>query len=417
MDERTATLLIFFTLFSAFEFYTYGGIKSVFGDSSYWYIIRIIYLLQSIFIVYSFYKMMTGIQSGDVVRNAKFNMWLGIVFTSFVSKLVFCVLLFIQDGGRFLATIYNFVHAKLTYSDVEDFVPSRRKFLSTASLAIASIPFFGMFYGIAKGKYRYTVKNIKLAYKDLPKAFDGFKIVQISDIHSGSFDNKDEVKRGIDMINAQQGDLLLFTGDLVNSQKDEINPYIDIFSTLKAKHGKYAVLGNHDYYGFYGVAEENKKSYWNDFMSKFDNMGFSLLNNANTYIEKDGEKLALVGVENWGAGRHFPKHGDLKLALEGVDKNDFTILMSHDPSHWDHHVLPDEKNVHLTLSGHTHGMQFGIDIPGIKWSPVKYRYPRWSGLYEEQGQFLYVNRGFGFLGFPGRVGMWPEITVIELQAV
>jgi uncharacterized protein len=417
MGERLFVVSILFILFVLFEFYTFSGIRSIFGESRFWKYINIAYIVQSIFVVFSFYQMFTGMQSGALMRTASINLWLGIVLTNFVTKLIFCALLFVQDGGRFAIGIFNFGVSKFTESNGADFIPSRRSFLTNTSLAIASIPFLGMFYGMAIGKYKYTIKNVQLAFKDLPKSFDGFKIVQISDVHSGSFDDKDAVKKGIELINKQGADLLLFTGDLINSQKDEINPYIDLFASLTAKHGKYAVLGNHDYYGFYNEPESTKKTYWEDFMSKFKSMGFTLLNNENTFIEKGAEKICLAGVENWGAGRHFPKHGDLPKALVGVKKDDFTVLMSHDPSHWDHHTLPDEKHVHLTLSGHTHGMQFGIDIPGFKWSPVKYRYPRWSGLYEEKGQYLYVNRGFGFLAFPGRVGMWPEITVIELKSI
>ncbi|MEN0047965.1 MAG: metallophosphoesterase, partial [Bacteroidota bacterium] len=272
--------------------------------------------------------------------------------------------------------------------------------------------FLGMLYGITKGKYRYTVNKVKLNFPDLPKAFDGFKIVQISDIHSGSFDDVDKVAEGVAMVNEQAADLLLFTGDLVNSDKDEINPYIDIFKKLEAKEGKYAVLGNHDYYG----APKNDSeldAYWKDFFSKYEQMGFRLMNNENTRIERDGEQIRLLGVENWGAPP-FPQIGDLDKALNNVQEDEFCVLMSHDPTHWEHRVLPNKKKIHLTLSGHTHGMQFGINLPGLKWSPVQYRYKRWIGLYEEAKQYLYINRGFGFLAFPGRVGMWPEITVIEL---
>jgi uncharacterized protein len=417
MGERFAVMGIFFIIFIIFEFYTFSGIQYLFSENKYWKIIVALFISQSVLIFYSFYQMINGMQSGAMMRTAAVNLWLGIILTSFVTKLIFCSLLLIQDGGRLMVGIFNYAKSKFSDSDTLTFIPSRRSFLTNASLAIASIPFFGMFYGMAVGKYRYTIKNVPLAFKDLPKAFDGFKIVQISDIHSGSFDDIEAVKKGIALINEQKADLLLFTGDLINSQKDEINPYIEIFASLTSTYGKYAVLGNHDYYGYYNVAEKDKKTYWDDFMAKFKSMGFTLLNNENTYVEKDGEKICLAGVENWGAGRHFPKHGDLPKALVGVKKEDFTVLMSHDPSHWDHHVLPDPKHVHLTLSGHTHGMQFGIDIPGFKWSPVKYRYPRWMGLYEEKGQYLYVNRGFGFLAFPGRVGMWPEITVIELKTV
>ncbi len=296
------------------------------------------------------------------------------------------------------------------------FFPSRRKFATLSATAIAAFPFFTMLYGITKGKYRYTLNKVKLQFKDLPPAFEGFKIVQISDIHAGSLDDKAAVMEGVQMVNEQEADLVLFTGDLVNSDKNEIDPYIDIFKELKAKQGKFSILGNHDYYGVPDENPEEEKRYWESFESKFEEMGFQLMNNTNAQIEKDGAKINLLGVENWGASRFFPKRGDLDAALTNIEEEDFCILLSHDPSHWDHKVLDHPKHIHLTLSGHTHGFQFGVNMPGFKWSPAQYRYPRWMGLYKEKGQYLYVNRGFGFLAFPGRIGMWPEITVIELSA-
>lgn len=415
MSGRIIGFAIFVGFFIVLELYTFSGIRSLAAGHKFGKYFMYLFYTQVVILALALFNLFSGMQSGSMVKSASMNLWLGIVLTSVVTKLVFCSLLLMQDGGRLLGGAYNFVQAKWNGNTPEAYLPGRRQFLSQTALAVAGIPLVSMFYGMMVGKYRYTVKNIQLAFKDLPKAFDGFKIVQISDVHSGSFDDKEAVRKGIEMVNAQGADLLLFTGDLVNSEKDEINPYMDIFSLLKAKHGKYAVLGNHDYYGYFGVPESGKKAYWDDFMGKFEKMGFRLLNNDHTRIEKDGENFVLAGVENWGAGRHFPKIGDLNKAIQGVKKDDFTVLMSHDPSHWDHHVLPHDQHVHLTLSGHTHGMQFGIDMPGFKWSPVKYRYPRWMGLYEEKGQYLYVNRGFGFLAFPGRVGMWPEITVIELK--
>ncbi|MBK9741427.1 MAG: metallophosphoesterase, partial [Saprospiraceae bacterium] len=229
--------------------------------------------------------------------------------------------------------------------------------------------------------------------------------------------NPDKVRKGIEKINELKADVVCFTGDLVNSEKDEIDPYIEIFSEIEAKYGKLATLGNHDYYGHYDKNDpQAEKVYFEDFFSKFKKMGFDLLNNENRSITKDGETIHIVGVENWGAGHWFPKKGDLAKATENLDGNGFKILMSHDPTHWDEKVLNFPKKMDLTLSGHTHGFQFGFQMPGFKWSPAQYRYKKWLGLYQEDDKYLYVNRGFGFLGFPGRVGMWPEITLIELQS-
>lgn len=417
MQDRSFIFFLLAGFMFILELYSYSGLRSTFLNTRFLKVLPYLYISQALFVVFAMFALYQGMKGGAIVRNSSVNFWLGVVLTSLFTKLFYATFLLLHDGGRILAGGFNYVTSLFNENEASGFIPERRQFFNSLGLVFAAVPFVSLIYGMSKGKYKYTVKNIQLAFKDLPKAFDGFKIVQISDIHSGSFDNAEAVSHGINMINEQQADLFLFTGDLINSEKDEINPYIDVFSKIHAKHGKYAVLGNHDYYGFYNTGQDRIESYWSDFMSKFKKMDFQLLNNENTQITKEGENIRLVGVENWGAGRFFPKHGDLNLALNGVHKDDFTILMSHDPSHWDHHVLPHDKHVHLTLSGHTHGMQFGIDIPGFKWSPVKYRYPRWMGLYTEKDQHLYVNRGFGFLAFPGRVGMWPEITVIELKSL
>ena len=255
----------------------------------------------------------------------------------------------------------------------------------------------------------------ELEYEDLPEAFDGFKITQISDIHSGSFDNPEKVAYGIDLVNQQQSDLVLFTGDLVNNKATEIKPWIKYFDKINAPHGIYSVLGNHDYgdYVRWESEEEKSKNLQTLFQAQKE-MGWKLLLNDADFIEKKGARIAIVGVENWGNG--FKQAGDLDQALDKVEANDFKILLSHDPSHWEAQVLPHQYPIHLTLSGHTHGMQFGIEIPGwIKWSPVKWRYKQWAGIYEAANQKLNVNRGFGYLAYPGRVGMWPEISVISLK--
>ena len=255
-----------------------------------------------------------------------------------------------------------------------------------------------------------------LAFDDLPKAFDGFTITQISDIHSGSFDNAAKVNYGVDLINEQQSDVILFTGDIVNNKADELLPWKDAFGRLSAKEGVYSILGNHDYGDYVNwETKEDKEANLQQLFDLQTEMGFTLLRNETHFLEKEGERLALVGVENWGKGG-FKKKGDLDKAVATVEAKDFKILLSHDPSHWEAKVLPHPYNFHLTLSGHTHGMQFGIEIPGwFKWSPVKWRYKQWAGLYQENKQWINVNRGFGFLGYPGRVGIWPEITKITLK--
>jgi predicted MPP superfamily phosphohydrolase len=295
------------------------------------------------------------------------------------------------------------------------FLPERRKLISQLAVGLAAIPFASLLYGMYRGKYNYKVLSYTLEYDDLPDAFEGFKIAQISDIHSGSFDNAEKVQHGVDLVNAQQADVVLFTGDLVNNRADEIHPWIKTFQQIKAKQGVFSVLGNHDYGDYMRwETEEAKKENLQSLFKAQKEMGWDLLLNESRFIEKEGQRLALVGVENWGSG--FKQVGDLGKALEQVNADDFKILLSHDPSHWEAQVLPHPFKIHLTLSGHTHGMQFGIEIPGwIKWSPVKWRYKQWAGIYESASQRLNVNRGFGYLAYPGRVGMWPEISVITLK--
>ena len=293
---------------------------------------------------------------------------------------------------------------------------SRRKFVSQVALGLAAIPLSSLLYGMFKGKYNFRVLNYTLHFEDLPEAFDGYRITQISDIHSGSFDNREKIEYAVDLINDQKSDVLLFTGDMVNNKASEMLPWMDTFGRLKAKDGKFSVLGNHDYgdYVDWNSSKEKAKNL-EDLKAIQKTIGFDLLLNESRYLEKDGQRLAIVGVENWGKGG-FKKAGDLEKASADIHADDFKILMTHDPSHWDARVLKHPYHYHLTLSGHTHGMQFGIEIPGwIKWSPAKWRYKQWAGIYTELGQHINVNRGFGYLGYPGRVGIWPEITVIELK--
>lgn len=400
--------------------YSYFGLGSVIKNGGYKWIYSILYVLIMLFVFYMTYSVYSSIIKRNLFSGTEVNFAIGVVITALVTLVFFGSLMFLQDFGRLMVgLVKRITDNPIVFEDgIEKYIPSRRKFLTMAAAGITAIPFFSLIYGFTKGKYNYKVSNVSLAFKDLPKAFDGFKIVQISDIHAGSLDDASEVLRGVEMVNAQDPDIITFTGDLVNSSKDEVNPYIDIFAKLQAKVGKYAILGNHDYYGLHGIEEsDEQEAYWTDFFTKFKAMGFDLLRNETRILEKDGDKIELAGVENWGAGRWFPKKGDLDKTFAESQEDDFTILMSHDPTHWSEKVIDHSKKVALTLSGHTHGMQFGINLPGFKWSPAQMRYKHWMGLYEEKGEYLYVNRGFGFLAFPGRIGMWPEITVIELRSV
>lgn len=291
----------------------------------------------------------------------------------------------------------------------------RRRFLKTVGLFIGGFGFSNFLYGITIGKYNFKVFKETLTFSDLPKAFDGFKVVQFSDLHAGGFDSFEDVKRGFDLIQAQGADMILFTGDLVNDLSDEILPYKKLLQELHAPYGKFAVLGNHDYPEDLELFpdEAAKAANFAAIQQHHADTGFQLLNNANVSIERESDFIRLLGVENWGSG--FIKEGDLDKALEGCGDNEFTILMSHDPTHWEKKVIHHPHHVHLTLAGHTHGMQMGIEAFGIKWSPIQYSYRRWAGLYQELNQYLYVNRGFGFMAFAGRVGIPPEITVFTLK--
>lgn len=337
---------------------------------------------------------------------------IGFFISLFIFQAVTTLVLLAEDSIRIPQAIYHF----FTRIPGEiQFIPARREMISKIALGLAALPFTSLLYGMYRGKYNYKVLAYELEYEDLPEAFDGFKITQISDIHSGSFDNPEKVAYGIDLVNQQQSDLVLFTGDLVNNKATEIKPWIKYFGKINAPHGIYSVLGNHDYGDYVRwESEEEKSENLQTLFQAQKEMGWKLLLNDADFIEKKGTRIAIVGVENWGNG--FKQAGDLDQALDKVEANDFKILLSHDPSHWEAQVLPHQYPIHLTLSGHTHGMQFGIEIPGwIKWSPVKWRYKQWAGIYEASNQKLNVNRGFGYLAYPGRVGMWPEISVITLK--
>lgn len=334
----------------------------------------------------------------------------------FLAKLV-ALLFFVADDLR---RGIQWIAGKLFFRDTEaeevgEEGISRSVFISWLGLAVGGTLFGSLVYGFSN-KYKYQVKKQSLAFKNLPPAFRGLKIIHISDIHSGSFTDKNAVKHGIDLIMAQKPDLILFTGDLVNDRATEMEEYLDIFSRLAAPMGVFSTLGNHDYgdYVAWPIDGVSKSQNLQNLKAVHSALGWRLLMNEHVELEREGEKIALMGIENWSAKARFPKHGDMARAHAATGNYPFKILMSHDPSHWNAQVRKDYPDVDLMLSGHTHGMQFGIEIPGIKWSPVQYVYKEWAGLYEAGTQKLYVNRGFGFIGYPGRVGILPEITLIEL---
>jgi predicted MPP superfamily phosphohydrolase len=318
--------------------------------------------------------------------------------------------------GEDVFRIFTGIFKKVSGTNLEGapIMPERREMVSKVALMFAAIPFASFIYGITKGKYSYKIHRKELFFKDLPEAFNGFTITQISDVHAGSFDDKNAVHEGIKLIQELNSDVFVFTGDMVNNRAEEIEPFKDIFGSIKAKHGQFSILGNHDY-GDYVAWESprHKTENLNRLKQHHADMGYKLLLDEHIRIQKDNESIVLAGVENWGKG--FGERGDLQKALHGTNDKDFKVLLSHDPSHWDEQVKVNQNPIHLTLSGHTHGMQMGVEIPGFKWSPVKFRYKNWAGLAAHEDRHLYVNRGYGFIGFTGRVGIWPEITVLTLR--
>ena len=401
-------LIVFSTIYIVLGFYTLQALKTAVRNPWVHYLFIAISVLVLGNLVYQF---TWGASEGRVLSRPK-SYALGLMLAVFIFQLVTVLFLFSEDIFRMISGTYQ----KFTGTAKEFSLPQRRRFLSILGLGIAALPFGALLYGMFQGKYNFKVLNYELEFDDLPDAFDGYRITQLSDIHSGSLDNRKKIEYAVDLINQQQSDVLLFTGDLVNNMATEMEPWTDIFTSLNAKDGKFSVLGNHDY-GDYVNWETAalKRQNLDDLKRIQHDIGFDLILNDSRYLRRGDDKIALVGVENWGRGG-FKKAGDLKKATATIDKNDFKILMSHDPSHWEDVVIDDDLHYHLTLSGHTHGMQFGIEIPGwIKWSPASWRYKYWAGIYKEKGQFINVNRGLGFLGYPGRFGIWPEITVITLK--
>ncbi|MCG1034845.1 metallophosphoesterase [Polaribacter sargassicola] len=405
MSRWIFPLIILAILIVSVEIYTFQAFKTISKSK----IVRYSFLLISVAVYINFFANILTYSRSDG-QTPQFQMAMGLLLTVSIPKLVIIILLFGEDAYRWILKLISAISGGETKP-----LAGRRKFISQLALGLAAIPFASFIYGIIQGKYNYKVIKYQLSFKDLPDAFDGYTITQISDIHSGSFTNKEKIQYGVDLINQQKSDLMLFTGDIVNNQASEMDNWIDVFAQLEAKEGKYSILGNHDYGDYMDWANpQDKIDNFKKVKDIHQKIGFDLLCNENRYIEKNGQKIALVGVENWGKG--FNQAGDLQKASKGINQKDFKILMSHDPSHWEMKVKQDDFNYHLTLSGHTHGLQMGIEIPGwIKWSPSKFVYKQWAGLYKEFGRYVNVNRGFGYHAFPGRVGIWPEITVIELK--
>lgn len=400
--------IIFIIVYLAMGLYTLQALKS--GTRYPW--LHYLYVVIALLILGNLIYQYSVNEDTGKVLSRPLSYAFGFLLAILTFNLITILFLFSEDIYRIISAGYQ----KL-FGDAPEFsLPDRRRFLSLIALGIASLPFGALLYGMYRGKYRYQVLTYDLEFKDLPAGFHNYTITHISDIHSGSFDNRKKIEYGVSLINRQKSDVILFTGDMVNNRSSEMLPWSELFASLQAPDGKFSVLGNHDYGDYINWdTEEAKAQNLEDLKILQREMDFDLLLNENRYLQRGDDRIALIGVENWGRGG-FIKVGDLQKAASGIKPEDFKILLSHDPSHWEDKVIHDDLHYHLTLSGHTHGMQFGIEIPGwVKWSPVKWRYKYWAGIYEELGQYINVNRGFGFLAYPGRVGIWPEITVIRLR--
>ena len=409
-------VIIFLSLMLLLDLYVFQSIKIVTNTStirtrnlvviSYWTVVAlsVISFLLFVYTPQDFF--------GKKIRVYLFAMVIGF----FMAKLLAATFFVIDDIRRIIQWTFSKAVASPTVAQSTDGdALSRSVFLSWMGLIAGSSLFGSLLYGFSN-KYNYKVVKHKLSFDNLPSSFKGLKIIHISDIHSGSLLDKAAVEKGIKMIVEQKPDVIFFTGDLVNDRATEMDGYMDLFSKITAPMGVYSSLGNHDYGDYVQWPQDgiSKEQNLDNLKKVHAELGWRLLLNEHVVLEKSNEKIAVLGVENWSSKIRFPKYGKLENAYQGTDVYPFKILLSHDPSHWDAQVRTDYNDIDLMLSGHTHGMQFGVEIPGIKWSPVQYVYKEWAGLYESGKNKLYVNRGFGFLGYPGRVGVMPEITLLEL---
>ncbi len=418
-SSRFITLGILIGLLLLVDLYVFQAVKAVAENTAYKRFIYSFYWAISILSVAGIFWY-NFVQLENVPINK--TLIIGFVFVNYFSKLFVVIILFIDDFIRLSKWIASFfsknsatIPTTSTPVTSEDNHITRSDFLMKTALIAGAVPLATMSFGILSGAHDYRIRRKTLYLPNLPKAFDGIRIAQLSDIHSGSFFNKVAVKGGVEMLLSEKPDVIFFTGDLVNNTAKEVEEYVPIFEKVKAPLGVYTILGNHDYGDYVRWNSlEAKQQNLEDLITAHQQMGWDLLLDEHRFIEVDKEKIAVIGVENWGTGR-FPKYGNLSEAYKGVEEAPVKLLLSHDPSHWDAQIRPQFPDIDLTLSGHTHGMQFGIEIGDFRWSPVKYRYKQWADLYKEGNQYLYVNRGYGYIGFPGRVGILPEITLLELK--
>jgi uncharacterized protein len=414
MVGRLMYWVIFIIVLLLIDYYVFQAVLTITRDwTSQWKsITRYVYWVPTVFCIFSILYYVLG--NPDTLSHTARSFLLTGLVAVYVSKIFGIIVLLMDDLQRGVKWAARFFYRGGSGELPGDPI-TRSEFLSKTSLVVSAIPFGAMAYGVISGAHDYRVRRKTVYLPNLPQSFDGIKVGQLSDIHSGSFFNKRAVIGGVQMFLNEKPDVIFFTGDLVNNETSEVKDYIDVFGKLKAPLGVFSVTGNHDY-GDYKrwPTKEAKHKNLQDLFTAHQEMGFNLLLNENKFIEQGNDKLAVIGIENWGAGR-FTKYGRLDVAYKGSEEAPVKLLLSHDPSHWDAQVRPYFPDIDIAFAGHTHGFQFGVEIGGFKWSPSQYVYKQWAGLYQEGTQYLYVNRGFGYLGYPGRVGMPPELTIIELK--
>ena len=411
-------ILIFLTILFAIDLYVFQGVKVLIQNktASVQRTVTIIYWSVALFCL-------SIIILGNIFEWQQWNKFFrtysfAFIVTVYFSKLFVVLFLLVDDvlrifrwTGGFIADSFGSGEKKVSGKGI-----SRIDFLTKLGFLIAAVPFASMIYGMLRGPHRYDLRKLKITSANLPQSFHGLKVLQISDLHVGSFFSPEPLEHAVEMILEQKPDLIVFTGDLVNDRYVEARDYFETLKKLQAPLGVYSILGNHDYGDYYQWKNKEEKTTNLNNLKKFHGeLGWNLLLNDHKYIEKDGDHIGIIGIENWSARGNFSRYGDMKKATSAFEPKPFNILLSHDPSHWNAEVIEHYPYVDLTLSGHTHGFQFGVEIPGFKWSPVQYVYKEWADLYSKGKQHLYVNRGLGWIGYPGRVGILPEITLFELN--
>ncbi|MEO5675845.1 MAG: metallophosphoesterase [Chitinophagales bacterium] len=412
--SRIINILIVTLILLAIDLYAFQAVRTVMHNSGiHWkrFVAAVYWLISLITLSFLWYVVFFDFYA--LPKIIRVNL-IGALFIFYIPKILIIVFLFIDDVIR-LVKWSTSLFTKTSMDPTRKTI-SRSEFLSQAGLLVSGFIFFQFIYGMIRTAYDYEVRNVNLLLPNLPDEFNGLRIVQVSDIHSGSFTSKHPVEKIVEIVNAQNADIIFFTGDLVNNISDEALEYMEVLNKMKSKNGVVSIFGNHDYGDYYTWDSKEAKE---ENLVKLENihksLGWKLMRNTNFLLGTEGNQLAIIGVDNWSNVGHFPRYGDLKKAFAGAEHARVKLLLSHDPSHWKGEVTRDFPDIDATFSGHTHGFQFGFEIPGLRWSPSQYMYPQWAGLYKNAKQFLYVNRGVGFLGYNGRVGIAPEITVIELR--